>query len=83
MTTHNSPITKRLIEDGLDKRPMRSLSELIAEHRELYRQLNHLVGLLEPLARTGRLAVPGLATLHAPRAILARCEARNSDRSAA
>jgi hypothetical protein len=43
---------------------------LIAAAPDLYRELAHLVRLLEPLEKEGGLDVPGLATLNGARAAL-------------
>lgn len=42
----------------------------------MYRELAHLVRLLEPMERDGSLNVPGLATLNGARAALAQAEGR-------
>lgn len=50
-------------------------ARLIAAAPDLYRELVHLVRLLEPLERDGGLDVPGLATLNGARAAIAKAEA--------
>lgn len=47
-------------------------AHLLAAAPDLYRELAHLVNLLEPLEEAGLLAVPGLATLNGARAALAK-----------
>jgi hypothetical protein len=49
---------------------------LIAAAPDLYRELNHLVLLLQPLELEGALDVPGLATLNGARNALAKAEGR-------
>jgi hypothetical protein len=49
-------------------------ARLMAAAPDLYRELSHLVRLLEPLESGGLLSVPGLATLNGARAALARAE---------
>lgn len=49
---------------------------LIAAAPDLYKQLAHLVRLIEPLERDGSLNIPGLATLNAARKALAKAEAK-------
>jgi hypothetical protein len=52
-------------------------ARLIAAAPELYKELKHLVGLLEPLEQDGSLQhVPGLATLNGARAALAKVEGK-------
>lgn len=50
-------------------------AHLIAAAPDLYRQLAHLVHLIEPLERDGH-NIPGLATLNAARAALAKAEGK-------
>lgn len=47
-------------------------ARLIAAAPELFKELQHLVDLLEPLEREGGLQVPGLATLNGARAAIAK-----------
>ncbi len=49
-------------------------ARLIAAAPDIFRELSHLVALLEPIEREGRMNVPGLATLNGARAALARVE---------
>lgn len=49
-------------------------ARLIAAAPDLYKELKHLVGLLEPLEQEGGLNVPGLATLNGARAALKKVE---------
>lgn len=52
-------------------------TDVILSARKLYRELRHLVGLLEPLEEAGTLTVPGLATLNGPRLALELGKAAN------
>jgi hypothetical protein len=45
---------------------------LIAAAPELYKELAHLVALIEPCINDGRASIPGLATLNAAHAALAK-----------
>jgi hypothetical protein len=54
-------------------------ARLIAAAPDLYKELWHLVRLLEPLERDGRLDVPGLATLNGARAALAKARREGGD----
>ena len=47
-------------------------ARLIAAAPELLAELRHLVRLMEPLERDGALNIPGLATLNAARAAIAK-----------
>jgi hypothetical protein len=47
---------------------------LIAAAPDLYRELAHLVRLLEPLERNGGMNVPGLASLNGARSAIAKVE---------
>jgi hypothetical protein len=49
---------------------------LIAAAPILYRELSHLVRLMEPLERDGRLNVPGVATLNGARAALSSAKGK-------
>jgi hypothetical protein len=50
---------------------------LIAASPDLYRELRHLVNLLQTLEAVGSLSVPGLATLNGARKALAKAEGRD------
>ena len=52
---------------------------LIAAAPDLLAELKHLIALIEPLERDGRLNVPGLATLNGARAAVARAEGKVSE----
>ena len=51
-----------------------SNARLIASAPELLHELEHLLALLEPLEADGILGVPGLATLNAARAAIAKAK---------
>lgn len=51
---------------------IRANVSLIAAAPDLYAELAHLVGLLEPLEASGALNVPGLATLNGARLALSK-----------
>jgi hypothetical protein len=51
-------------------------ARLIAAAPELYKELRHLVGLLEVAELEGELNVPGLATLNGARAAIAKAEGK-------
>ena len=51
-------------------------AHLIAAAPDLYKQLRHLVILIEPLEHNGALQIPGLATLNAARAALAKADGK-------
>ncbi len=50
---------------------------------ELFRELTHLVRLLEPLEQSGSLNVPGLATLNGARAALLKASGQSQDAATA
>jgi len=51
-----------------------------AQRDDLYRELAHLVRLMEPLEQAGTLNVPGLATLNGARAALARARGEEANK---
>lgn len=52
--------------------PGMPVARVIAAAPDLFRELRHLIALLEPLERDGTLAIPGLATLNGARAALVK-----------
>lgn len=58
--------------------PNEEIGLLFAASPDLYRELRHLVQLLEPLERDGSLNIPGLATLNGARMALAKVEPSNA-----
>lgn len=66
--------------EGVDEPPGRGMfyqddAYLVAAAPNLYRELLHLVRLMEPL-EDGGLNIPGLATLNGARAALAKAEGK-------
>jgi hypothetical protein len=62
-------------EDGdMEMRVSEADRNLIAAAPDLYRELRHLVRLLEPLESSGELNVPGLATLNGARAAIEKAD---------
>jgi hypothetical protein len=55
-----------------DDSEAKSNAQLIAAAPALYRELERLVILMEPLEREGGLGIPGLATLNGARAAIAK-----------
>lgn len=49
-------------------------ARIVAASEDLYKELRHLVNLLEPLELSGRLQVPGLATLNGARQALKKAD---------
>lgn len=56
---------------------MAANARLISAAPDLLRELEHLVRLLEPAISDGRVSVPGLATLNAARAAIAKAEGKS------
>lgn len=73
--TRPSQLTKALVEAGLDRRPMRSPSELIDEHRELLAFAASIRDVEDGVA------LPALRIVAAR--LLARCEAPTAEERAA
>jgi hypothetical protein len=61
-----------VIVDVVDRAERRATASLVAAAPDLYRELAHLVALMEVPEKAGGLTVPGLATLNGARAALAK-----------
>ncbi len=64
---------KKIQDGGNDDPPLeeaKANAKLICAAPDLFKELNHLVRLLEPLEKEGFLGVPGLATLNGARMAL-------------
>lgn len=74
-TTGNQPFIEALLRDRQGWEAgytnlLRSVDEKTMSTPGTYKELKHLVNLLEPLERDGTLQVPGLGTLNGARAAL-------------
>lgn len=71
------PEAKRVLRGHQDDliHDARLLHQVLPVQESLYRELKHLIRLMEPLEADGTLNIPGLATLNGARAAAAKHEA--------